>query len=97
MLSAFVMLIENWNTFSEAAMYAFSDHLRVWGYIATTHYTHNLRSAATLIHLSARADFTGTPGSMLYRAAAFFTGYVAQGRAVDLMAAPIFGTPQFSA
>jgi hypothetical protein len=78
-------------------MYALSDNLRVWGHIATAHYTHGPRSAATLIHLSSRADFTGTPGLTLYRAAAFFSGYVAQGTSVDLMAAPVFGPPQFVA
>ena len=51
------------------------DEVRVWGHIATTHYTHPPRSVVMQFSLAGRVDFTETPpNDPVFRAVAFFMG-----------------------
>ena len=78
-------------------MLSLSDHLQAAGATLTFHYTHPTRSVAMQIALAARLDFTEPSPAKFMRASALFTGYVANGAAVDLTLSGQGAPPQFRA
>lgn len=74
-----------------------TDSVFAGGYTATVHYSHASRSVVMQATLAGRLDFSETAPVLFYRAWALFTRIIDGGSEIDLLAAPRFGPPVFSA